>query len=124
MKESDANIYGICEDDIEISPKAKEVFNRELQKLDDEMFIVAASWGWSKRRRMEFLDQDVKNYRLRRGVFRMCNPFFFTNKKTARYVIKKFEDMKIDVPCDSWLHGCLKNSSPEISRMANIPMFS
>lgn len=118
---SDADMYGICEDDIIISKQTSSVFDRVLKDVDDDMYIIAVSWGMTRRHRMDFRPVELEKYRLRKNVFRMCNPFFFTNKETIRFVIRKFERMKISIPCDSWLHACLKSSSPEISRYAVYP---
>ena len=119
--DSDVDIYGICEDDIIISDGAGEIFQRCLSNIEEDMFIIAVSWGLKRKNRMDFRKVESHQYRLRRNIFRMCNPFFFTNKKTIKYILNKFGNMKIDVPCDSWLHACLKTSSPEIARMGIYP---
>lgn len=110
----------IGEDDLVIKPYAAKVIEKILPQIRDDMFICGVGWGWSARTRLEHMNKSEDQYRLSK-VFRFCNPLFFTNLKTIKYIVKNFVNGEIYAPCDVWLHKYLREADSSICRYVIFP---
>lgn len=113
----------IGEDDLILKDYASEVIDKILPQITSDKFICGIGWGWSRNRRLEHMNHDIKSYRLKnaKSTFRFCNPLFVTNLKTIKYINSNLVTGKIHMPCDVWLHKYTTLISDEISRYLIYP---
>lgn len=121
LEDEDYDCYIISEDDIRAKAFTKEVLDDNLKNIKDEFFIAAVGWGVTRRNRFDFKNRSIDKYKLSRNIFRFCNPCFVTNKGTIGLLIEEYDKMKMQTPCDVWMHNITRVTIPSIERYTVFP---
>ena len=115
------DFFYIMEDDLIIKSYADNVLSKKLPSIKSDKFICGIGWGWTRKRSGNHRDYEESKYNINTNIFRFCNPFFITNKATAKYICENLMEDYIDLPCDVWLHRYTSAIDKNIKRMIIFP---
>jgi GR25 family glycosyltransferase involved in LPS biosynthesis len=128
MSKDKEDAFLVSEDDIVVQNSAKRILKKRIESLTDgsrlssfENFIIGIGWGKNKVNAVDFARHPDFAYMLRPSVFRYCNPCFLIDKKAVNAVLKEYNKIKIETPCDVWLHNISRTTIPSINRYVLYP---